>query len=508
MRILLASSEVYPYSKSGGLADMVGALAKFLARAGHQVGVVTPLYRGIRESLPGLQPLPWNLDLPMGGGRVQAKVCVEEVPGGPTIYFIDHPGFFDRPELYAERGADYPDNAERFIFFAKAVAHLARCLPWQPELVHVHDWQAALVAALVDDERRHADWDAAPPVCLTIHNLAFQGNFPAAKFALTNLPPEYFAIGGMEFYGGMCCLKAGISYASVITTVSPRYAREITTEQFGCGLDAVLRLRQDALVGILNGVDYDEWTTVGNPYLVHSYTAEDLRGKAVNKAEMQEEVGLPVRADVPLFGTVARLAEQKGVDIQLGALEEMLAADMQFVLLGSGLREFERGYRKLALRHPGKCAVKIGFDTTLSHRIESACDFFLMPSRFEPCGLNQLYSLRYGTVPIVRVTGGLDDSVIDVTDDASQADGIKFREYSIRALAKAIRKALVLYEDKELLEYYRLNGMAKDFSWERTAITYQNVYEQALQTRPTAVKRSKTPVAAVYDRRYKVSSPA
>jgi starch synthase len=286
----------------------------------------------------------------------------------------------------------------------------------------------------------------------------------------------------------MCCLKAGISYASIITTVSPRYAREITTEPFGCGLDGALRSRQDALIGILNGVDYDEWTTVGNPYLSHAYTAVDLRGKAVNKAEMQEEVHLPVRADIPLFGTVARLAEQKGVDIQLGALEEMLAADMQFILLGSGGREFERGYRKLALRYPGKCAVKIGFDTTLSHRIESACDFFLMPSRFEPCGLNQMYSLRYGTVPIVRVTGGLDDSVVDVVDDPDRADGIKFHEYSIRALAKAIRKALVLYEDKELLEYYRLNGMAKDFSWERTAITYQKVYEQALQSRPSARK--------------------
>jgi starch synthase len=321
---------------------------------------------------------------------------------------------------------------------------------------------------------------------LTIHNLAFQGNFPPAKFALTNLPPEYFRMDGLEFWGGMCCLKAGISFSNIITTVSPRYAREITTEQFGCGLDAVLRSRQDSLIGILNGVDYDEWTTVGNPYLSHSYTADDLRGKALNKAEVQEEVRLPARADVPLFGTVSRLAEQKGVDIQLGALEEMLAADMQFILLGSGGREFERGYRKLALRYPGKCAVKIGFDTTLSHRIESACDFFLMPSRFEPCGLNQMYSLRYGTIPIVRVTGGLDDSVVDIADDADRADGIKFREYSIRALAKAIRKALVLYEDKELLEYYRLNGMAKDFSWERTAVTYEKVYKQAIQSRPPA----------------------
>ncbi len=486
MKILLASSEVYPYSKSGGLADMLGALAKFLGRAGHEVGLVTPLYRGIRERFPGLEPLDWQLDLPLGGERVQGKVWVRHLADGERIYFIDHPPFYDRAELYGERGADYPDNAERYIFFSKSVVNLARYLPWQPEVLHVHDWQAALAAAFVADEKGRGGWAAPPPVCLTIHNLAFQGNFPAGRFALTNLPREFFQPGGMEFYGGMSCLKAGITYADLITTVSPRYAREITTEEYGCGLDGVLRGRQDALVGILNGVDYDEWTTQANPYLSHFYTARDLRGKTANKMELQEELGLPVRAEVPLFGTVARLAQQKGVDIQLGALEEMLAADMQFILLGSGGREFERGYRKLALRHPGKCAVKIGFDTILSHRIESGCDFFLMPSLFEPCGLNQMYSLRYGTVPIVRVTGGLDDSVTDATDAADKADGIKFREYSVRALAKAIRKALVLYADKELLDRYRRNGMAKDFSWSRTAAAYEVVYRQVLQSRQMA----------------------
>ncbi len=486
MKILLASSEVDPYSKSGGLADMAGALAKFLGRAGHEVGVVTPLYRGIRARFPSVQPLDWQLDLPMGGERVQAKVCARQLAGGPTLYFIDHPPFYDRAVLYGERGADYPDNAERFIFFSKCVVNLARYLPWQPEVLHVHDWQAGLTAAFVADEKARGGWASPPLVCLTIHNLAFQGIFPAAKFALTNLPSGFFQPGGMEYYGGMNCLKAGIAHADVITTVSPRYAREITTEQYGCGLDGVLRQRQDALVGILNGVDYEEWRTTANPYLSHAYTAGDLRGKTANKTELQEELGLPVRAEVPLFGTVGRLAEQKGVDIQLGALEEMLAADMQFVLLGSGGREFERGYRKLALRHPGKCAIKIGFDTTLSHRIESACDFFLMPSLFEPCGLNQLYSLRYGTVPIVRVTGGLDDTVTDAAEDDASADGIKFREYSARALAKSIRKALVLYADKPLLDQYRRNGMAKDFSWSRTAAAYQEVYRQALLSRQPA----------------------
>jgi starch synthase len=446
--------------------------------------LVTPLYRGIRARFPNVQPFDWRLDLPMGAGRAQAKVCSCPLAGGGTIYFIDHPAFYDRADLYGERGGAYPDNAERFIFFSKCVVNLARYLPWQPEVLHVHDWQAALAAALVADEKARGGWATAPAVCLTIHNLAFQGIFPAAKFALTNLPGEFFQDQGMEFYGGANSLKAGIVYADWITTVSPRYAREITTEQYGCGLDGVLRQRQDVLAGILNGVDYEEWTTSANPYLAHSYTARDLRGKAANKAELQEDLGLPVRADAPLFGTVGRLADQKGVDIQLGALEEMLATDMQFVLLGSGAREYERGYRKLAQRFPGKCAVKIGFDTVLSHRIEAGCDFFLMPSLFEPCGLNQLYSLRYGTVPIVRVTGGLDDSVTDATEDQDRADGIKFGEFSVRALAKAIRKALVLFGEKALLDQFRRNGMAKDFSWNRTAAAYERVYRQARRGRP------------------------
>ncbi|HUD84355.1 MAG TPA: glycogen synthase GlgA [Candidatus Saccharimonadales bacterium] len=476
MKILLASSEALPYSKTGGLADMVGALAKFLARAGHQVGLVTPLYRATRERFPDIRQFDWKLDLPLGPDRVSGGVWISEATAGLTVYFIDQPAFFDRSGIYQERGIDYPDNAERFIFFSKCVAHLARYLPWQPELVHAHDWPAALAAAFVADQKLRDGWTAATPTCLTIHNLAFQGNFPAAKFALTNLPQSYFQPDNLEFYGGMNCLKAGISSADMITTVSPRYAREMTTELYGCGLDGALRKRQSVLHGILNGVDYDEWKTEGNPFLPHPYSASDLSGKQADKAALQKELGLPQAADTPLFGTISRLAEQKGVNLQLAALQEMLAADMQFVLLGSGNRDYERGYRKLAERYPAKCAVSIGFDTGFSHRIEAGCDFYLMPSRFEPCGLNQMYSLRYGTVPVVRMTGGLDDSVIDIGEDEQRANGIKFAEYSVRALAKAVRKALVLYRDKPLLEHYRRNAMARDFSWESTSREYTALY--------------------------------
>ncbi len=479
MRLLLASSEVHPYSKSGGLADMVAALAKALGRAGHQVGLVTPLHRGIRAKFPGLERMDYFLEVPVGTERLRAEVWTLRPSEGLTVYFIDQPEFFDRAGLYNEANRDYPDNARRFIFFSKCVAHLARYLTWQPEIVHVHDWQVGLVPALIQHAQRNDGWANPPSTVLTIHNLAYQGNFSRADFALTNLPSEYFVPDGLEFWGQMSCLKAAVSYSDLLTTVSPRYAREITTAEYGCGLEAMLRARQQNLVGILNGVDYDEWNTTANPHLKFPYSASKPAGKTANKTELQRDLGLPVDASVPMFGSITRLADQKGVDIQLGALEEMLSARMQFVLLGSGAPEFERAYRGLAKRFPDKVAVTLGYNQGLSHQIEAASDFFLMPSRFEPCGLNQMYSQRYGTLPIVRVTGGLDDSVTDLGENESTANGIKFSEYSVRALSKAVRKALVLYETKPLLRAMQKNAMELDFSWGRTATEYESVYQRA-----------------------------
>jgi starch synthase len=481
MKILLASSEVYPYSKTGGLADMVGALAVALANAGHEARVVTPLYRGIREKFPALRKVDWYFNLPIGLRFVPAELWELEVARGLKIYFIDQPEYFDRFGIYQENHVSYADNAERYIFFSKCVAHLARYLHWRPDVIHVHDWQTGLVPALVTHQKSEG-WGNPPPTCLTIHNLAYQGVFPEEAFALTNLPASLFNTEGAEFFGLLNCLKAGIAYADFITTVSPRYAREITTEESGCGLDGLLRRRQKHLVGILNGVDYGEWNTTRNPHLPKSYSVGRMAGKKINKLELQKLVGLPVDESVPLFGTISRLAEQKGVDIQLGALSEMLNTNMQFVLLGSGSPEYERGYRDLARQFPSKIAIHFGYDETLAHRIEAGCDFFLMPSRFEPCGLNQMYSLRYGTIPIVRATGGLDDSVIDWTQNPRLATGIKFFEYNSRSLAKAIRKALVLFNQSKLFQICRRNAMKADFSWERTVHNYVSVYEKCRQS--------------------------
>jgi starch synthase len=477
MRILLASSEVHPYSKTGGLADSVGALGRALAKDGHQVGIVTPLYRGIREKFPAIRRIDWHIDLPLGDQRVGAELWVLEPAAKLTVYFIHQPGYFDRADLYGEHGADYPDNGERFIFFSKCVTHLARYLPWQPEVLNVNDWQAGLVPALVLHQSRNEGWGKPPKVCQTIHNLAYQGSFPPKIFDLTNLPADYFRAEGAEHFGRLNCLKAGIAFAGVIITVSPRYAREITTQELGEGLDDLLRKRQNAVVGILNGVDYDEWNTTANPHLKAPYSADDFAGKAINKSALQRELGLPVESAIPLFGTVTRLVGQKGIDIQLGALEEMLNAGIQFALLGNGSPDYARAFQILAKRFPRQIAVHIGYDHPLAHRLEAGCDFYVMPSLFEPCGLNQMYSLRYGTVPIVRRTGGLDDTVVDAIDNPAAPTGIKFSEYNSAALARAIRKALVIYEDVKLLRHYQRSGMAVDFSWERIVERYEKVYE-------------------------------
>lgn len=489
MRILHATSELAPYSKSGGLADMVAGLAKALAHAGHQVGIVTPFYPTVRAAVRRLEPLDWLMALPLGADTVHATVWVDRREENLTVYFVDQPAFYNRPGLYGERqlragqpvAVDYPDNDRRFVFFSKAVAHLARYLPWKPELLHLHDWQTGLVPLLVRDQasRWQDGWAQPPPTLLGLHNLGYQGVFWPASYALTNLPWSYFNSEGAEFNGGYNSLKTGLVFADRIVAVSPTYAREIQRPERGCGLDGVIRARQTALTGILNGVDYDDWNTEHNPHLAAPYSARDLAGKAVNKAALQAKLGLPVRPKAPLFACITRLdPEQKGVELLHAALVEMLARDLQFVLLGNGQPAWEKAFSELESRYPAQVAVEARFDVALSHLIEAGADFLLMPSRYEPCGLNQLYSLRYGTVPVVRATGGLADSVVDITEHPDLANGIKFLDYSTAALAKAIRKALALYREPELLDHYRLNGMEADFSWSRSAEQYAALYRR------------------------------
>ncbi len=461
---------------------MVGALAKTLCHLGHEVGIISPLYAGIKEGNPSLELLSVELQISLGYSLIPGGVWYLRGSAGERLYFLQNDHFFNRPNYYAEQGQDYPDNDARFIFFSKAVAHLAQNLEWKPEIMHVHDWQVGLVPLFIRDHLKRGLRGNHPATILTLHNLAYQGVFPESSYALTELPLEYFRFDSVEFYGQMNCLKSGIVFADLLTTVSPRYSREILSEEFGCGLEGALRMRQNQLTGILNGVDYSEWNTHKNKSLVAAYSLDDLRGKSANKLAVQAELELSVREDVPLFGIVSRLTDQKGVDICLGALEVMLEEDIQFALLGSGQPEFEASFLRLAAKHSKKVAIHIGYNQGLAHRIEAGSDFFLMPSRFEPCGLNQMYSLKYGTIPIVRAVGGLDDSIIDASDDKNHANGIKFDEYSVRALVESMRKALVIHADPERLSFYRRNGMGVNFDWEKTAKEYIRAYERAIDS--------------------------
>lgn len=481
MRILQATSELYPFSKTGGLADMVAALGKTLARQGHQIGIVTPLYGPIREKYSMLKKMDWKLSLPMDWQQVEGEVYTLDIEKNLTVYFIAQENFFDRPGIYQENGHDYVDNADRYTFFSKAVLNLAQYLPWQPELVHLHDWQTAMVPLLLKHNMSLGVLKRPVASCLTIHNLVYQGGFPGKVYALSNLPWGYFNPTGTEFYGNFNFLKTGIVFSDMLTTVSPRYAQEILGAEYGANLNGVLQQRTNALVGILNGADYDVWKTVGNPALPYEYSLKNMAGKTKNKKFLQEKMGLPVNLKVPLFANIGRMAEQKGIEILIPSMEDMLTGDIQFICLGSGDVRYSLALKNLKNHFPDKVGLYIGYDADLAHLITAGSDFFIMPSRYEPCGLNQMYSLRYGTLPIVRATGGLADSVVDLGESKKKATGFKFTNYISNDLTRAILRAMATYYSPSQFKEMRKNAMLADFSWDRTARSYTQVYQTAIQ---------------------------
>ena len=481
MKILLATSELYPYSKTGGLADMVAALGKTLAKQGHQVGIVTPLYSGIQEKWPDLEKMDWKLQISLDWKSVEGAVYQRKTEDGCTLYFIAQGLYFDRDGIYQHKGVDFADNAERYTFFSKAVVNLAEYLPWQPELVHVHDWQTSLVPLLLKHLRSSGALQRKIASCLTIHNLAYQGLFAKEVFAMANVPWGYFDPAGAEYYGNFNFLKTGIVFADTLTTVSPHYAEEIQGAEYGVGLNGILNQRKNDLTGILNGADYDVWNTENNPSIPFHYSVKNMAGKTKCKIALQRRMGLPEDPKIPLFANIGRMAEQKGVDIMIPAVEDILTGDIQFVCLGGGAAHYERGVQDLHQRFPQKTNCFIGYDPQLAHLITAGADFFLMPSQYEPCGLNQMYSLRYGTLPIVRDTGGLTDSVIDPRESADKADGFKFSRYSANDLGRAIVRALSIYYSPARFKAMRRNAMAADFSWDQTARSYVRVYQKAIE---------------------------
>jgi starch synthase len=387
----------------------------------------------------------------------------------------NHPFSLPPPPPPAPRPHDYPDNAERFAHLSRAALALPAALGLRPSIVHANDWQSGLCPYLLRHEHGQDPALAGARTVFTIHNLAYQGVFPKQVLPFLGLPWDVFRLDAMEFFDRVSFLKAGLSFADALTTVSPTYAREILTPDGGAGLDPVLRHRRHALHGILNGIDVGEWDPARDPHLPAHYSARDLTGKGVCKASLQRELGLPVRPDVPLVAMVSRLVDQKGLDLVVGALGQLVTREVQLAVLGAGSPAYEDAFRSAAAAQPSQVAARIGFDEGLAHRLEAGADLFLMPSRFEPCGLNQMYSLRYGTVPVVRAVGGLEDTVEDY-DGWTRGTGFKFREYTREALLLAVRRALDTYRDRRAWRALVLRGMVQDFSWGRSARAYEALY--------------------------------
>jgi len=473
MDVLFVASEVAPWSKTGGLGDVVGSLPRALAARGHAVSVVSPRYYGIDVRKPGFEPLNRAVSV-----RGEPTTLWLYRAGGVSFYFVENDRYYgSRRGLYGDVHGDYGDNAERFAYLSRAALAAPAALGFRPRIVHLNDWQTGLVPYLLRHEHGEDLSLARTRTVFTIHNLAYQGIFSKHVIPALGLPWSVFRYEAMEFYDHLSFMKAGLTFADALTTVSPTYAREILTPAGGAQLDAVLRHRAQDLTGILNGIDVQEWDPSTDPHLPAHYSADDPSGKAVDKAELQRELHLPVRPEVPLIGMVGRLAEQKGIDLVTAVLGRLATLDVQVAVLGSGERRMESTFVRASREHPERVAARIGFDEGLAHRIEAGADLFLMPSRFEPCGLNQMYSLRYGTVPVVRAVGGLEDTVEDCDGDDA-GTGFKFREYHPRALWAALARALNAYRDVAAWRKLMRRGMAQDFSWDRSARGYEELYRR------------------------------
>ena len=475
LNIVMACPEIVPFAKTGGLADMVASLAGSLAKLGHRVSLIMPAYRGVGERAGALRDAGFRLQVPLDGTREDAGVLTTTVDAEVPIYFIAADRYFDRPALYGTSEGDYPDNARRFTFFARAVLELLRHLG-APHVLHAHDWQTALAIAFLKAQPERYPGLAAIRTALTVHNLGYQGLFGPEHWPLLNLDRSLFGPRHFEFYGKINFLKAGLVFADAITTVSPTYAREIQTTEYGFGLDGVLRERASHLFGILNGADYGVWNPQTDSWIACKYNPEDLSGKRACKAELQKLFGLEIDPTVPVVGTVSRLASQKGFDLIEEAAEELMRRDLQFALVGSGDQHYQELFRALAGRYPGKLSVKIAFDEKLAHQVEAGADMFLMPSRYEPSGLNQLYSLKYGTIPIVRATGGLKDSVQEYDASAQAGTGFVFERYEAAALLATVDRALNCYRRKDQWAALVQNAMHADFSWRHSAREYLRVF--------------------------------
>jgi starch synthase len=470
----MIGSEAVPFAKTGGLADVLGALPTALTRLGWDVAVALPRYRSVSAGV-----LADRFTLGVGGYTREVGVFEAPLAGAARAWLVDVPDLFDRDDLYGIGGVDYSDNARRFAVLVRAALEYAARQPSPPSIVHAHDWQAGLAPVYL---KSHPGLGRVRTV-FTIHNLAYQGLFEPDWLPRLDLPWSLLSIDALEFWGRISFLKGGINYCDVITTVSPRYAEEIQHPELGFGFDGILRRRSSALVGILNGIDTEQWDPERDRFLPAPFSIQNPNGKCASKAAVLARLGMPADAadlERPLIGIISRMVDQKGFDLIAEAVPELVRLDAAFAVLGSGEARYQELWRELALRHPDRIGAHIGFDEALAHLIEAGADMFLMPSRFEPCGLNQMYSLRYGTVPVVRAVGGLADTVRDYAPGRRNCTGFVFEPYTPDAMLAALRRALALYDDRPQWRALQLTGMREDYSWDRSAREYVKIYERVL----------------------------
>ncbi len=467
-RILMVASEATPFATTGGLADVVGSLPREIAALGHQVAVLIPRYGRAREAES--DPVWENLTLRLGPRLYQTAIHRAKGTAVP-YFFLDYPPLYDRDQLYGDASGDYPDNHLRFALLSRAAFEVARLL-FRTDIFHCHDWQAGLVPVYLQTLMATDPTFMGCRTLLTIHNLVYRGLFKPDVLPEIGLPAEFFQPDKLEFFGDISYLKGGLVYSDALSTVSPTYAKEIQTPEYGAGLDGLLRARSSVLSGILNGVDYERWNPATDPHIAAPYSVEDPARKQACKRALLQEFGLPEAAmERPLLGIVSRFTEQKGCDLVAQIAPELFGSDCYLVALGSGESRYEEAFRQLAADHPDRAGVYIGYNDGLAHRVEAGSDIFLMPSRYEPCGLNQLYSLRYGTPPVVRATGGLEDSIDEET-------GFKFCEYSPEAFLAAVQRACASWTDRKAWALRMRAGMSRDFSWKRSAREYSDLYDR------------------------------
>lgn len=478
MKVLMASSEVDPFAKTGGLADVVGALPKALTEHGIESCVVMPFYRSVAKNGHDVKKIDKTIAVPIGERNVTAEVLVGRLPGSDVpVYFLKADQYFDRDELYGTPNGDFKDNCERFVFFSRGVLELVKTLNLQADVIHSHDWQAALIPVFMRTIYKEAM--ASVKSVMTIHNLAYQGTFWHWDMHLTGLDWKHFNWKELEFYGKINFLKGGTVFADAVTTVSKGYAAEIQTKEYGCGLEGVLRERVGVLTGIVNGIDYGKWDPLTDPLIPAKYGVRKPDGKAKCKEALQKKCRLDALPKTPLIGCIGRLAEQKGVDLVVNAVETFAPADAQFVILGTGEARYQDMLAAIGAKYPGRLSLNLAFNERLAHEIEAGSDMFLMPSRYEPCGLNQLYSLKYGTIPIVRRTGGLADTIADCTDEALKkgtGTGFVFNDYDPAKCREAVGRALTLFRDRRKWEKVVKTAMTQDWSWKRSAREYIELY--------------------------------